>query len=78
MNLQEFLNFGKVIMTAYDNITTDEQDAEFRAKLQEWATFALNALGAGVIAYITNYFTAQIAKLQAKINEMTAPKPPKP
>lgn len=77
MNLQQFLAFGKVIMTAYDNITTDEEDSAFRAQLQQWASFALNALGAGMISFLTNYFTAQIAKLQAKINELTAKKQPK-
>lgn len=74
MNLSQFLNFGKVIMDEYDAITTPEQDAAFRAQLAQWASFALNALGAGVISFLTNYFTAQIAKLQAKINELTAPK----
>lgn len=74
MNLSEFLNFGKVILQEYDLIVTPEQDAEFRAKLAQFVTFALNALGANLIAFLTTYFTAQITKLQAEIAKLTAKK----
>lgn len=78
MDLKGFFNFGKNWSEMYDAIVTEQQDAEFKEQLNQFVTFALNALGAGVLSYVTKVLTAQIAKLQAKINEMTAPKPPKP
>lgn len=78
MDLKGFFDFGKNWADKYDEIVTPEQDAAFKAELNQFVTFALNALGAGAISFVTKLLSAQIAKLQAKINEMTAPKPPKP
>ena len=74
MTLTEFLAFGKILMDRYDAIVTPEEDAAFRADLVKWSTFALNALGANLIAFLTTYFTAQITKLQAEIAKLTAKK----
>lgn len=70
MTLSEFLAFGKTIMTAYDNIITPEQDAAFRADLEKWSAFALNAFGVG----IANYMTGLVAKLEAEISKLLGKK----